>query len=71
MALHEEEERRALNGELAGLQAMWRAAEEIASISDNLLVPASWPGFKRSHGAGASGGGGDDGPAKGEGGAAP
>jgi hypothetical protein len=53
MALHEEEERRALNGELAGLEAMWRAAEEIASISDNLLLPASWPAFKRRHGAAA------------------
>lgn len=49
MALHEEEERRALGGELAGLEAMWRAAEEIAEISDNLLVPLGWEAFKRRH----------------------
>jgi hypothetical protein len=39
MALHEEEERKALQGELAGLRAAWIAAEEIAEISDNLLLP--------------------------------
>lgn len=36
MALHEEEERRALEGELAALQAAWREAEEIAVIADSL-----------------------------------
>ncbi len=39
MALHEEQERRALEGELAGLEAAWRAAEEIAAIADRLAVP--------------------------------
>jgi hypothetical protein len=39
MAAHESQERRALEGELAELEAMWQEAEEIASISDNLLVP--------------------------------
>jgi hypothetical protein len=39
MAAHEEQERRALEGELKELEAMWREAEEIAAISDNLLVP--------------------------------
>jgi hypothetical protein len=39
MALHEEAERRALDGELAELEAAWREAEEIAAISDNLLIP--------------------------------
>jgi hypothetical protein len=39
MALHEEQERRALQGELKELEAAWRAAEEIASIADNLLLP--------------------------------
>ncbi len=39
MALHEEQERRALEGELAILEAAWREAEEIAGIADNLLVP--------------------------------
>ena len=38
MALHEESERRAMDGELAQLTAAWREAEEIASIADNLFV---------------------------------
>jgi hypothetical protein len=41
MALHEEAERRALEGELAELERAWRDAEEIANIADNLLVPSS------------------------------
>jgi hypothetical protein len=41
MALHEEAERRAMQGELQELERAWRDAEEIAGISDNLLVPAS------------------------------
>ncbi len=41
MALHEESERRALEGELAELERAWRDAEEIAGIADNLLVPES------------------------------
>jgi len=36
MALHDEQERRAMEGELAGLEAAWRQAEEIASIADAL-----------------------------------
>ena len=36
MALHEESERRALEGELAALEATWREAEEIAQIADVL-----------------------------------
>lgn len=36
MALHEETERRALEGELAVLEAAWRDAEEIAAIADVL-----------------------------------
>lgn len=36
MALHEESERRAMDGELALLEAAWREAEEIAGISDTL-----------------------------------
>lgn len=41
MALHEESERRALEGELAELERAWQDAEEIAGIADNLLVPES------------------------------
>ena len=36
MALHEETERRAMEGELAALEEMWRQAEEIAAIADRL-----------------------------------
>ncbi|NIR46793.1 MAG: hypothetical protein GWN99_20495 [Gemmatimonadetes bacterium] len=39
MAAHEETERRALEGELAELEAAWREAEEIAAIADRLLIP--------------------------------
>ncbi len=39
MALHEEEERRALAGELRRLEAAWKEAEEIAAIADRLTVP--------------------------------
>jgi hypothetical protein len=41
MAAHEEAERRALEGELAELEARWREAEEVAEISDNMFLPAS------------------------------
>jgi hypothetical protein len=41
MAAHEEAERRALEGELAELERSWKEAEEIAEISDNLLMPSS------------------------------
>jgi hypothetical protein len=41
MALHEEAERRALQGELEELERAWRDAEEIAAISDDLLLPES------------------------------
>jgi hypothetical protein len=45
IALHEETERRAMEGELAALEEMWRQAEEIASIADRLPddVPAPAP----------------------------
>jgi hypothetical protein len=36
MALHEESERRALEGELAILEAAWRDAESIAAVADRL-----------------------------------
>lgn len=40
MALHEEQEMRALMGELVELELAWREAEEIAAIADAMLVPA-------------------------------
>ncbi len=40
MALHEEDERRALEGELDVLEERWREAEEIAAIADSLTLPA-------------------------------
>lgn len=41
MALHEEQERRAMAGELAALANEWREAEEIARISDGMFVSTS------------------------------
>jgi hypothetical protein len=39
MALHEQAEREAMEGELHVLEAAWREAEEIAGIADSLLLP--------------------------------
>lgn len=39
MALHEEQERRALEGELKALELAWQEAEEVAAIADDLLLP--------------------------------
>lgn len=39
MVLHETDERRALDGELAELEARWREAEEVAAISDDMFLP--------------------------------
>lgn len=38
MASHEDQERRALEGEMAQLEQAWREAEEIASIADHLIA---------------------------------
>jgi hypothetical protein len=38
MAAHEDTERRALEGELALLEAAWRQAEEVAAIADEMFV---------------------------------
>ncbi len=39
MALHEDSERRAMNGELAELERAWQDAAHVASIADSLLTP--------------------------------
>ena len=49
MALHEEEERRALEGELWLLERRWKEAEEIAAISDDLLLPEGTDEFLERH----------------------
>jgi hypothetical protein len=49
MAANDESERRAMEGELRELEVQWRDAEEIASIADNLLLPASVEAFLRRH----------------------
>ena len=41
MALNEESEYRALEGELAELEQAWKDAEQIAQIADDLLLPES------------------------------
>lgn len=41
MALHEEAERRALEGELDQLERAWAEAEEVAAIADNMFLPES------------------------------
>jgi hypothetical protein len=50
MVLFEEEERRALEGELERLEDAWQQAEKIAAISDRLLPPKGWSAFKKKHG---------------------
>jgi hypothetical protein len=49
MALHEEQERRALEGELWRLERAWDEAEEIAAISDDLLLPTGTGEFLERH----------------------
>jgi hypothetical protein len=41
MALNEESEHRALEGELAVLELAWKDAEEIAAIADDLALPSA------------------------------
>ncbi|HEX6966435.1 MAG TPA: hypothetical protein VF166_11585 [Gemmatimonadaceae bacterium] len=52
MAVHEESEVHALNGELGALERAWREAEEVARIADDLLVPdavTEWLARYRAH----------------------
>ena len=49
MVLHEENERRALEGELWRLRLAWKEAEEIAAIADDLLLPDYIRTFIKRH----------------------
>jgi hypothetical protein len=49
MAVNEDTERAALEGELASLEASWKEAEEIAAIADDMFLPASIHEFIRRH----------------------
>ena len=49
MSLHEEQERRALEGELWILEQAWKEAEEIAAIADDLLLPRRISRFIARH----------------------
>ena len=49
MALHEEQERRALEGELWRLEQAWKEAEEIAAIADSLVLPKGTSRFMARH----------------------
>jgi hypothetical protein len=40
MSLHEDDERRAFEGELVELEDRWREAEEVAAISDDMFLPS-------------------------------
>ena len=55
MALHEEDERRALEGELWRLERAWEEAEEIAAISDDLLLPEGTEAFIERNREGSEG----------------
>ena len=49
MAVHEEDERRALESELWRLEQAWKDAEEIAAIADDLLLPKGFSHFMARH----------------------
>ena len=49
IVLHEESERKALEGELAELEAAWREAEHVAGIADSLLLPPHVDAFMKRH----------------------
>jgi len=49
MAANEDDERRALAGELQALRDAWREAEEIAAIADELFTDEVFDAFKREY----------------------
>lgn len=56
MALHEEDERRALEGELDRLRGAWEEAERVAAIADSLLLPEGVESFLERHRSGGKDG---------------
>ena len=48
MSVHEEDERRAMEGELHELEARWREADAIAKIADEMFLPSSIDGELQS-----------------------
>jgi hypothetical protein len=48
-ASHVHQEELVLSGELRGVLEEWRAAEELAEISDSLVDPPGWASFKSRH----------------------
>ena len=51
MALFQQRERAAMEGELERLEAEWEEAERLAAISDSLLPPEGWEEFKGRYSA--------------------
>src|SRR5262249_41462448 len=49
MAVHEDTERRALEGELAELENAWREADRVATIADNMFLPDKIVTWLRQH----------------------
>jgi hypothetical protein len=49
MAVHEDTERRALEGELAELADAWREADRVATISDNMFLPDAITSWLKQH----------------------
>lgn len=50
MAVHEDAERRAMEGELWLLEQAWKNAEHLAAISDDLIKPPGWDALLRKVG---------------------
>lgn len=60
MAVHEESERRALEGELSRLADEWREAEEIAAIADDMFLPPKVDAWIKERTDAPTGDGGDE-----------
>jgi hypothetical protein len=54
MSVHEDEERRVLEGEIGPLEAAWKEAESVAAIADDLLTSASTRDFITKHRTGGT-----------------